>query len=226
MNRVPGDTGTWSTAPFEAQYLKVYDVTAPVNSSGSAMTTNSYSYALGTSGTISWAAAAPDSEGVTPCYQVSVTINGNTTSFVTCGTSTTINAAPGQTASVVIQTVNPNDNSMTGPATSPTLVKFIDVNGDDDGDGLTNGKEDLAGTNPFDPRSNLAVTTLTIVDANNASLSWATVTGKDYQVQSATAPGPGSGYSSVGPVVPGTGGIVSRSVPLSSGIYYRIVVVP
>lgn len=224
LNKVPTDTATWSTAPFEAQYLKVYDVTAPTTSSGSASTSNAYSYALGTTGTISWAAAAADGEGVTPCYKVSVTINGNTTSFVTCSTSTTINGAPGQTASVVVQTVNPSDNSMTGPASSPTLIKFLNPNADDDGDGLTNSKEDTAGTNPLDANSVLKTTTITASDPSNGTLSWPSVVGKNYRIQS--APSPGGPFADVGTVIAGTGGIVTRPVSLTTLIYYRVIVVP
>jgi hypothetical protein len=224
MNKVPTADGDWATVPYEAQYLKLYDVTAPSTTSGSATTANAYSYALGTSGAISWTAAPADGEGVTPCYKVTVTINGNPTSFVTCSTSTTINGAPGQTASVVIQTVNPNDNSMTGPTSPPTIVKFIDPNADDDSDGQINSAEDQAGTNPFDPTSVLKLTILIQPDANDLTLTWQSVVGKKYQVQSAASPG--GSYFPASPVVTAVGSTTSRTVTLADNKFYRVVIVP
>ena len=206
--------------PHEVNILSFYDVTAASMTSGSPTTANSYSYALGTSGAISWTAASADAEGVTPCYKVSVTINGNTTDFVTCGTSTTINAAPGQTASVVIQTVNPNDNSKTGPTSNPTLIKFIDPNADQDSDGQINSAEDQAGTNPFDATSVLKLTSLTEPDANNLTLTWQSVPGKKYQVQSAASPG--GSYFPASPLITAVGSTTSRTVTLADNTFYRV----
>ncbi len=36
MKKVPAADADWATAPFEAQYLKLYDVTAPTGTPGSA----------------------------------------------------------------------------------------------------------------------------------------------------------------------------------------------
>ena len=138
MKKVPTTDGAWATAPFEAQYLKLYDVTAPSTTAGIPTPPNAYFYTIGTSTTISWNAAPADSEGIVPCYKVNVTINGNTTSFVTCSTSATINGLMGQTASVTIQTVNPSDNTVTGPSSTPATIKFLDPNADEDGDGMLN----------------------------------------------------------------------------------------
>src|SRR5207253_8769366 len=122
---------------------------------------NAYLYGLGNNVVVGWQAAPADSEGIAPCYKVSVTINGNTTSFVTCSTSAFLSGSIGQTLTVIIQTVNPNDNSVTGPASSPINIKLIDPNGDDDGDGMINASENVAGTNPFDPNSIFHVTNVT-----------------------------------------------------------------
>src|SRR4029079_5422704 len=87
LKKVPATDGAWTTAPYEAQYLKVYDVTAPTTTPGTATPPNAYLYGLGASVLVTWPAAAPDSEGVTPYYNVSVTINGNTNTFITSATS-------------------------------------------------------------------------------------------------------------------------------------------
>jgi hypothetical protein len=137
-----------------------------------------------------------------------------------------INGSPGQTASVVIQTVNPNDNSKTGPTSTPTIIKFIDPNGDEDGDGMKNSAEDAAGTNPFDSSSLLKVMTMNQPDANHLALTWESVPGKKYQVQS--APSAGGTYNGVGPVL--TAGsnqfTLSETVPSASLIFYRVALVP
>ncbi|MDQ6623954.1 MAG: alpha-amylase family glycosyl hydrolase, partial [Verrucomicrobiota bacterium] len=48
LNKVPTGDSDWSTAPYEAQYLKLYDVTAPSTSPGAPATANGFNYSLGT----------------------------------------------------------------------------------------------------------------------------------------------------------------------------------
>ena len=217
--KVPSTDAAWVTAPFEAQYLKLYDVTAPSGTPGTPAPPNAYFYSVGTSVTISWPAAQPDSEGVTPCYKVSVTLNGNTTSFVTCGTSTTLNGTAGQTLTVVIQSVNPSDNSVTGPSGNPVNIKFIDPNADDDGDGMINSSEDVAGTNPFDPNSIFRVTNVT-----TTSVTWSTVPGKKYQLDTSSAPN--GTYNPVGSQVTALGNSFSETVSVTPPAFYRARIVP
>jgi hypothetical protein len=218
LKKVPTSDAGWTTAPFEAQYLKLYDVTAPSTSSGPAAPPNAYLYGLGTSVNVSWAAAAPDSEGVTPCYKVSVTINGNATSFVTCSNSATLFGAIGQTLTVVVQTVNPSDNTVTGPSSSPVNIKLIDPNGDDDGDGVTNAAEDTAGTNPFDPTSVFRIVAMT-----PTSVSWSSVPGKTYHVDMATAAG--GPYSPIGVDIVASGSTSMETVSGSAPAFYKVRVV-
>ena len=219
LNKVPGTNGEWGTAPFEAQYLKLYDVTAPSTTPGTPTPPNAYFYSVGTSVTISWPAAPADSEGVVPCYKVSLTINGNTTSSIICGTSTIIGGTAGQTVMVTIQAVNPSDSTVTGPASSPTNIKFIDPNGDDDGDGMTNAQEDVAGTNPFDPNSIFRVTTVT-----STSVTWSTVPGRKYQLETASTPN--GSYGSVGSLITANGNSFSETVTVTPPAFYRVRIVP
>ncbi len=226
LNKVPSlglsanpSDPAWNQHPYEAQYLKLYDVTSPSTTPGTAAPPNPYGYELGTSGTISWSAAPPDSEGMSPCYRVSVTINGNTTSFVTCGTSTTINGIPGQTASVVVQAVNPNDNSVTGPASNPVVIKFLDSNSDEDGDGMTNGAEDHAGTNPLSASSVFRIITVT-----STSVTWSSVPNKMYQLKSSTSPN--GSYAPVAAPVTANGPTTSQPITPTAGTFYHVEVVP
>ncbi len=224
MNRVPGDVATWSTAPFEAQYLKLYDVTAPTTTPGTAVAPNAYFYGLGNSVNVSWNAASPDSEGITPCYRVSVTINGNTTNFITCSTNATLYGAAGQTLNVTVESVNPNDNNMIGLASSPVDIKLVDPNGDDDGDGTTNGDEDTAATNPFDPASVFHVLNITRPDPNHVSVTWSSVNGKTYQLQ--TVDTPGGNYIDIGPQIAATGASSNETVSATLPGFYRVRVLP
>jgi glycosidase len=224
MKKVPTSDGAWSTAPYEAQYLKLYDVTAPSGTPGTAAPPNAYFYSVANNVTISWGAAPADGEGVIPCYKVSVTLNGNTTSFITCSTSAQLSGAAGQTLTVVIQVVNPSDNSVTGPSSSPTNIKFIDPNGDDDGDGMINANEDVAGTNPFDPLSIFHVTGITRPDANDVSISWSSVIGKKYQLQHAFTPG--GTYTNIGSQITATNTTSGETIGASTPEFYRVQLVP
>ena len=225
MKKVPTTNGAWDTVPYEAQYLKVYDVTAPTGTPGNPAPPNAYFYSVGNSVMVSWASAAADSEGIVPCYKVSVTISGNTTSSIVCGTSTTINGMAGQTVTVTIQSVNPNDNSVTGPASSPTNIKFINPNGDDDGDGMTNGAEDAAGTNPFDPNSVFRVTSVSRPDASHVAVTWSSVSGKQYVVQSASAPG-GTYGDVLGSSITAGGSSTSETISAAGPAFYRVRIGP
>lgn len=216
VKKVPTTDAGWQTAPFEAQYLKLYDVTAPSTTPGTATPPNAYLYGLGNSVTVSWQAAPSDGE-VTPCYKVS--INGNPNPIFTCSTTTTLSGAVGQTLTVVIQTVNPSDNSVTGPSSS-TNIKLIDPNGDDDGDGTTNSAEDTAGTNPFDPTSIFRVTSVT-----TASVTWSTVPGKKYQLQHSNVP-TGNSFTAIGPQIMASGNSYSEAVTVTPPEFFRVLIVP
>lgn len=70
LNPVPGSDGGWAAQPFEAQYLKLYDVTPPPAplAPGIGSTNN---YVFGNSVTFTWPAVA-DSEGGVSGYHVLV----------------------------------------------------------------------------------------------------------------------------------------------------------
>jgi hypothetical protein len=224
MKKVPTSDGTWATAPFEAQYLKLYDVTAPTGTPGSANPPNSYGYVVGNTATLSWTAAPPDSEGIVPAYKVSVTINGNTTVYYTTSTSLTFAVTPGQTITVTVQAVNPSDNTVGGGTSAQSTIKIIDGAADDDGDGMSNASEDAAGTNPFSSVSILRITNIAYLPPNSVSVSWNSVTGKTYQVETATVPnGP---YGSIGSPITANGPSTTQVVNAPLPAFYRVSVVP
>ena len=56
----------------------------------------------------------------------------------------------------------------------------MDPDGDEDGDGQTNAMEDLAGTDPFDPESDLEVTMDLLGD--DVDVQWDSIPGKRYRL--------------------------------------------
>ncbi|MBA3961668.1 MAG: hypothetical protein H0X40_07190 [Chthoniobacterales bacterium] len=222
MKKVPSVDANWATAPFEAQYLKLYDVTAPTGTPGVAAPSNVYGYVVGNTATLHWTAAAPDSEGIVPTYKISVTINGNTTTYFTSGTTLSFSVTPGQTLNVTVQAVNPNDTNVGGATSAPATIKVIDPVGDDDGDGMTNSAEDMAATNPFSSNSILRVTDITRT-STTVSVTWSSVAGKVYQLESSSTV---SGtYLSIGSPMTASGSSTSESVANATPAFYRVRVV-
>ncbi|MDQ6860872.1 MAG: hypothetical protein M3032_06925 [Verrucomicrobiota bacterium] len=220
MNRVPQDNGSWATAPYEAQYLKLYDVTAPSSPPGTPATANGFNYSLGNGSVlISWNAAPPDAGGVQPVYRVTYNVNGGPPqTFVTSSTSFNLSGNIGQTITVTITAINPNDNSVAGPSSTAT-VRFLDPNADDDGDGMNNAAEDAAGTNPLDPTSVFRVANIAR-SSNNVSVTWSSVPGKQYQLESASSVF--GTYTAVGPVVTANSSTTSETVSATSKTFYHV----
>jgi glycosidase len=228
LNKVPTDDPSWGTAPYEPQYLKLYDVTDPGIAPGTAGPANAYGYALGTSATVSWT-ASPSEEGVVPCYIVTVTIDGDTQIYYTCATNYTFDGTIGHIASVTVQPVNPYDTSRTGPSSAAATVKFIDPNADEDGDGLNNAAENTAATNPFDPKSVLRITGLVRASATSTTITWNSVPGKQYEIQKATTLTGTNPFSPIGPIVNGSAGVTTSYEDTTNTpppAFYRVRVLP
>jgi hypothetical protein len=115
LNSVPANSAGWTNAPFEAQYLKLYDVTPPA---ALAAPTTKSSYVLGNSVTFNWSAVTDPIGGVSG-YQVIVgTSPGATNVFdgVVEGTSLTVTNAYGATLYAEVSAIN--DAGIAGPASS------------------------------------------------------------------------------------------------------------
>lgn len=187
MKKVPTTVGAWDTDPFEAQYLKVYDVTAPTATPAQPQMPNNFDYEIGNQVTFDWADVPADSEGVVPHYEVSVIVNsGDPQLFVTTESEFTVTASEGNQVSVSVRAVNPHDNSSKGPTSIQSQgVKLLPANGDEDGDGRTNASEKAAGTNPRDAVSNFVTTTI-MANGNDYDVSFTTVAGKYYHLETST----------------------------------------
>lgn len=106
-----------------------------------------------------------------------------------------------------------------------TLVLSNATTDDDDGDGFTEAEETLAGTDPRDASSRMAVTS-TQFTSSQITLVWASVIGKQYRVQSSDDLLNWSDIS--GTLVTATTSSTSRTFSASSGErqFYRLAIVP
>ena len=215
LNAVPSSTAGWQSAPYEAQYLKLYDVSAPNTPAPSPQITNAYSYALGNTVTFGWTG----DPNVSPSYTVTVTVNGGTPFTVTTtGTSYTYTGNFGDVVTITVQATNQDSMAQSGMSSAAT-VTLLDPNADSDGDGMTNAAEDMAGTNPLNANSVFRITNVT-----NTSVTWSSVSGKTYQLTSATSPS--SSYTDVGSPVTATANTTTENVTLTAGNFYRVQISP
>jgi glycosidase len=184
LNKVPTSDADWSTAPYEAQYLKVYDVTAPTATPGQPDMPNVFAYAIGTDVVFDWADVPPDAAGVVPSYEVSVTVNGNVTGkYITTESTYTATGAIGDQISITVKAVNPDETNNQGPASVAShTVKLLDPTADEDGDGQNNAKEKDAGTNPLDQSSVFKTTSVT-ADGNDFEVEFTTVPDRYYHLE-------------------------------------------
>jgi hypothetical protein len=174
---VPSTDSPWGSAPFEAQYLKLYDVTAPPAVAGTP-TISSSTTANGTT-TVSWSNVT-DPEGLTPTYRVTAS-NGSTVE--TTSTSVSFSGLTPGTYTFTVTALNPNDTSKISTASSPSpSVRSLAATGDEDNDGQTNADELIAGTDPLNPNSRFAIETI-LATPSGFTLTWTPVPGKTYTVE-------------------------------------------
>jgi hypothetical protein len=192
-NALPGD---WASAPFEAQYLKLYDVTAPP-----APIPLSNSFALGTTGTFHWQAnAGPDDAIAHYLVSVGTTHGGtdvihnaivpaNALSYQFTGTIGTVYFATVKavsTAGVASTSNGQSDLGLPNPSSVSSSLILLDPLADQDGDCISNGDEEIAGTSPLRASSRLKIDSLA---RNNGDvvISFPSIPGRHYRVETSTS---------------------------------------
>ena len=189
---VPATDSAWGSAPFEAQYLKVYDVTAPPAVTGTPTIQPAYSvpsspttYTADGTTRVNWNAVT-DPEGLSPVYQVTARNGSGAVVSTTETTSTSASVAglpAGGNYTFTVTAVNPNDTSKAATASvSSAPVVALNPSADDDGDGMSNAAELVAGTNPMSASSNFVAST-SRPSANSVTVTWTPVAGRTYKVQ-------------------------------------------
>ena len=204
MNRVPQTDGAWASAPYEAQFLKLYDVTPPPAAQIPQPELAMFGTVLGDQITFSWLPVS-DPEGGVPSYRVQIgTTPGGSDVFdgTVTANSKTVTVPFGTTLHARVQQLNAAGIAGAFGGDS-TAVVALDPAADADGDGQRNAAEFTAGT---DPRSGISV--LKIISISRAegdvSLTAATVSGKNYRLETQLTLDAGP-WTDVGPVVPATG---------------------
>ena len=228
LKKVPTTAGEWATAPYEAQFLKLYDVTPPPL--GGAPGTPK-AYALGSTDTFSWSAASDPVGGIAG-YHVIISTQpngGGTTLFdgTVTGTSKTITGTLGQTFYATVRSINNAGIESTSSINSAFGTTLLDPLGDIDGDGMNSGSEDVAGTNPLSNSSVLRVTNSSRPTSTSFYVTWSSVPGKTYRVQASTTLESNSFTDISGDIPASAGATTSYSDLGANGLwkFYRVRVV-
>jgi hypothetical protein len=224
LNPVPSDELIWETAPFEAQYLKLYDITAPTITPAQPQMPNTYAYAIGTDVTFDWPDVSADAGGVMPHYEITVIINsGAPNSFIAAASQFTVIAELGSQISISLRAINPNDSSQQGPISmqSPS-IKLLAPDGDEDSDGMRNADEDLAGTNPLDNSSRFKVDSTSVASDGEVTITWAPAPGRSYAIQTSTTLTPDSWLTLASGLI--SGSYTDSPADNEDSKFYRIVV--
>ncbi|MES2659020.1 MAG: hypothetical protein V4689_10410 [Verrucomicrobiota bacterium] len=228
MNKVPVADGNWATAPYEAQYLKLYDVTPPPVLAAPSPGLALFGTVIGNQVTFSWSAASDPEGGVSGYHvQIGTTPGGSDlldASPVT--TSQSVTVSYGTTLYARVQQIN--NAGIAGPYSSASAaVIALDPVADNDGDGQTNASEHTAGTNPLSAASVLRATA-TAISGNDVNITVATVSGKNYQLETSTTLAPLS-WGNVGVPVTAAGSSTVFTHTNGAGDpkrFYRARVVP
>jgi glycosidase len=228
LNRVPTTDGEWATAPYEAQYLKLYDVTSPPAPAIPVPDLALFGTVIGNQVTFQWSAASDPEGGVSGYHlQVGTTPGGNDLfDSQTATTSQTVTVLFGTTVHAQARQIN-NAGIAGSYSVASDAVLALDPAADQDADGQSNGSEHTAGTNPLSSGSVLRITA-TSISGNEIHITAATVAGRRYQCETSAILTETS-WETVGDAVTATGLSTLFTAPVSAGQpkrFFRIRVVP
>ncbi len=220
LNPVPTSDSGWTNAPFEAQYLKLYDITPPPVPG---VPTSAKPYAIGNFTAFTWSTVADLEGGISAYHLIVGTTPGGSNVFnsVVAGPGVMVSNVYGATLYAQVSALN--NAAIEGPFSSGSAgTVLLDPAGDYDHDGMSNAAEDFAGTNPLDASSALRILSL----STGKVLTWASVAGRTYRVMATsdviTNPVPISGVITA----TSTTTTFTDSPATNSGQFYRVNVVP
>jgi len=232
IHPVPTVDATWSTEPYEAHYLKLYDTTPPPAPTTPANVTGQ-AYVFSNKVTFTWSASPANTadDNITGYRLVIKRVGTDMTVFDQVIGELTAYEYIGQHGDQLYAQVIPvSAASIEGAASSPSSpVELINPDDDTDGDGQSNIHECIAGTDPFNHLSVFMILEATTNSSGQLTLSWPSVSGKVYGVQSLDLLPPASWNVEDGNIV-GTGNTISWSDPghplpaLQPAKFYRVTV--
>lgn len=217
LYKVPTANSTWLAEPYEAQYLKVYDVTPPPAPTAPTNST-SESYVLSDTVTFTWAASPANTadDNIIAYKLVIKRVGTDETVFdqnVGDVTSYAYTGAHGDELYAYVLPISAANIEGTASSSS-NPVSLINPDGDLDSDGMSNADEETAGTNFNDSSSKFEIVESIVEETEQFTLSWPSVIGISYAVQSKetlTAP---SWYSEpTGINISGTGNMIAWTDP-------------
>jgi hypothetical protein len=221
LNAIPSTDAAWSTTPFEAQYLKVYDTTAPNGVAGIPSSGINGTYTIGSNVTFTWSPAAVDSEGLAPKYLLHLTINGQSSTVLVDSTSYSFSVVSDSQIQAAVQAVNPNDPTSLGTSSAfTTPVHVLTSNGDYDRDGQSNSAEDKAGTDPLNANSRFRINSVGL-SQGGAEIRWTPAPNRTYTIQRRTALDSGEWQSIANAQ---TSGVWTDANPPPGKAFYRLLV--
>lgn len=200
LNALPSNAGQWASAPYESQYLKLYDVTPPPAPGAPEAGLVMFGTVLGNQVTFTWSAGSDPDGGISGYnLQIGTTPGGSDVfnGFVATNQHT-VQVPFGTTLFARVQQVSGAGVSGTFGEISADVLT-LDPQADQDGDGQSNASEHLAGTNPLQAGSILKITQISIAQGD-VHFTAASVAGKTYQLETSTDLGAGPWAPLGGPV--------------------------
>ena len=223
MKKVPTTNAAWTTAPYEAQFLKLFDVTPPPTPESPVPEGE---YVIGTEVRFEWAEVAGADDNIVG-YLVDIGTSPGGADVISGmeveQNSMTFSGSVGQTLYATVRAVSAAGiESVSAGSSAATPVILLDAGGDEDGDGSSNGDEDLAGTDPLDAMSRFEIAAVEL-DDGAANVRFASVVGRSYRLECS---GDLAGWEPVGVAVAGSGEELILSDPDGSEVrkFYRVIV--
>jgi hypothetical protein len=233
--KVPTESALWTAGPYEAQYLKIYDVTPPPSPAPLA----AKHYTIGSDGIFTWTHPGGPDDNITK-YLVNIgttaggndlinnaeVIDGSNTINFSGSFGTTYYATVTSVSAVGISASSSgsSDSGAPNPTSLTTPIILLDPIGDQDHDGQSNAAEAAAMTDPLDGTSFFAVSSIKKV-GTTVTVKWESKLGVNYILQSWNDLTTNDWTDVPGPATVGTGSEVSAShniLSTDAHYYYRV----